>query len=118
MGAARDRYGLQTPIAVGFSNGGNIAAVLLLLHPGVLAGAVLMRAMVPLRETPDAKLAGTPVLLLSGAADPIVPAENAARLAAQLDRSGAAVTHLTVPAGHGLSQADITAAAAWMKNHG
>ncbi|RZK95567.1 MAG: alpha/beta hydrolase, partial [Methylobacterium sp.] len=73
---ARTAYGLAAPVAVGFSNGANIAAALLLLHPGVLAGAVLLRPMVPLRETPPVDLAGRPVLMLSGAADPIVPAAN------------------------------------------
>lgn len=116
---ARDVYGLAAPIAVGFSNGANIAAATLLLHPEVLAGAVLLRAMVPLAETPLsesplADLAGRPVLLLSGALDPIVPADNAERLAASLRRAGASVTHTVNPAGHGLSQADLAAAGAWL----
>ncbi len=51
---ARETYGLPAPIAIGFSNGANIAAALLLLHPGVLAGAALLRAMVPLRDPPPA----------------------------------------------------------------
>ncbi len=115
--AARTRYELPAPVAVGFSNGANIAAALLLLHPGVLAGAVLLRAMVPFRRVPSATLPGTPVLLLSGAADPIVPAGNAAQLAAQLDAAGAEITHRVLPAGHGLSAADITATSAWLKGH-
>lgn len=115
--AARNRYELPAPVAVGFSNGANIAAALLLLHPGVLAGAVLLRAMVPFRQVPSATLPGTPVLLLSGAADPIVPADNAARLAAQLGAAGAEVTHQVLPAGHGLSAADAAATSAWLKEH-
>ncbi|CAO4165834.1 alpha/beta hydrolase [Methylorubrum populi] len=111
---ARAAYGLAAPVAVGFSNGANIAAATLLLHPEVLAGAVLLRAMVPLAESPEADLAGRPVLLLSGALDPIVPAENAERLAGMLERAGAAVTHTVQPAGHGLSQADLAAAGAWL----
>lgn len=116
---ARETYGLAAPVAVGFSNGANIAAATLLLHPEVLAGAVLLRAMVPLAETPPADtpradLAGRPVLLLSGALDPIVPADNAERLAARLDTAGAAVTHTINPAGHGLSQADLSAAGTWL----
>lgn len=119
VAAARAEYGLAAPLAVGFSNGANIAAALMLLHPGVLAGAVLLRAMVPVAETPLsesplADLAGRPVLLLSGALDPIVPADNAERLAASLRRAGASVTHTVNPAGHGLSQADLAAAGAWL----
>ncbi|MGD9924758.1 MAG: alpha/beta hydrolase [Pseudorhodoplanes sp.] len=105
---ARDAYGLPAPIALGFSNGANIAAATLLLHPEALAGAVLIRAMVPLSQPPAADLAGKPVLILSGAMDPMVSADNAARLAAQLHNAGADVQHRTLPAGHGLSQADVT----------
>src|SRR5918997_4917090 len=64
---ARDAYGLDTPIALGFSNGANIAAAVLQLRPEVLAGAVLLRAMVPLKNVPNANLDGKPVLILSGA---------------------------------------------------
>ncbi len=108
-------YGLAAPIALGFSNGANIAAALLLLRPEVLAGAVLLRAMVPLAEPPTADLAGKPVLILSGAADPIVPADNAARLAAHARATPARrSTHRIVPAGHGLSQADVALAKEWL----
>ena len=112
---ARQAYGLAAPVAVGFSNGANIAAALLLLRPETLAGAALLRAMVPLRDPPAADLAGRPVLILSGAADPIVPAGNAARLAAMLAAAGAEVRHGTVPAGHGLSQADLAITQDWLR---
>ncbi len=111
---ARAAYGLEAPIALGFSNGANIAAATLLLRPEALAGAVLIRAMVPLAEPPAANLDGKPVLLLSGAVDPIVPEENAARLATQLRDAGATVEHRILPIGHGLSQADLTLAARWL----
>ncbi len=107
-------YGIAAPLAVGFSNGANIAAALMLLHPGVLAGAVLLRAMVPLSAPPAGRLQGEPVLILSGRMDPIVPADNAARLAGMLTQAGAAVTHEVLPAGHGLSQADLVRAKTWL----
>jgi phospholipase/carboxylesterase len=110
VGEARAAYGLTAPIALGFSNGANIAAATLMLRPEALAGAVLIRGMVPLSQTPAADLAGKPVLILSGAMDPMVPTDNAARLAAQLRNAGAEVQHRTLPAGHGLSQADIALA--------
>jgi phospholipase/carboxylesterase len=113
---AREAYDLPAPIALGFSNGANIAAAVLLLHADALAGAVLLRAMVPLAEAPTANLAGKPVLILSGQADPIVPAENAARLAAMLESAGAAVRHETVPSGHNLSQSDVALAKAWIED--
>jgi len=111
---ARDAYALEPPIAVGFSNGANIAAAVLQLRPEALAGAVLLRAMVPLSDPPDVDLAGRPVLILSGAMDPIVPADNAARLTAVLARAGASVEHRTLPAAHGLTQSDVTIAKTWL----
>jgi phospholipase/carboxylesterase len=111
---ARETYGIAAPVAVGFSNGANIAAAVLLLHPGVLAGAALLRAMVPLAEAPPAKLAGTPVLILSGSKDPIVPAENAKRLAVMFTQAGAELEHQTLPTGHGLTMDDISRVKAWL----
>ena len=114
VAAARARYGLPAPWALGFSNGANIAAAMLLLHPEALAGAVLLRAMMPLSDPAPADLSGRPVLMLSGAADPIVPGDNAAGLAALLAAAGARVEHAVLPGGHGLSQADVTRIEAWM----
>lgn len=118
---ARQRYGITAPVAVGFSNGANIAAALLLLRPDVLSGAILLRAMVPLTDMPKtdrikAELGGKPVLLLSGQVDPIVPASNSARLAAVLSEAGARVDQKVLPAGHQLSQADVTLARNWIGN--
>ncbi len=112
---ARKRYGIAAPIALGFSNGANIAAAMLMQRPDILSGAVLMRAMVPLPDPPHLPIAGTPVLILSGAQDPLAPPSNPAELAAQLKERGAAVDHRIVPGGHGLTQADVALAAAFMK---
>ena len=108
--AARAKYGL-----VGFSNGANIAAAMLLLRPEALAGAILIRAMVPLADPPNSDLGGKPVLILSGSADPIVPIENARRLADMLRNAKASVRHETSPASHGLTQGDLTVAAKWLQ---
>ena len=113
---AREAYGLATPVAVGFSNGANIAAAMLMLHPEVLAGAVLLRAMTPLQNPPAASLPHTPVLILSGAQDPIVPAADVAGLAAALRNAGADVTHKTLPTGHTLTQMDVTLATQWLED--
>jgi phospholipase/carboxylesterase len=114
IGQARTAYGLPAPVALGFSNGANIAAAVLLLHPGVLAGAVLLRPMMPLADPPAVALDGLPILMLSGAQDPIVPEANARALAEVFRRAGARVEHTVLPAGHGLSQGDVTAAEAWI----
>jgi len=111
---ARKRYGIDAPLAVGYSNGANIAAALLLMDPHVLSGAILLRAMVPLTDPPAARLDGKPVLILSGRQDPIVPAENAGALAAMLSAAGAEVDHRVLPVGHQLSQADLALARTWL----
>lgn len=114
IAAARAAYDLAQPIALGFSNGANIAAALLLLRPEALAGAALIRAMPPLREAPRADLAGKPVLLLSGAMDPIVPAGQADALAATLRAAGADVEQHALPAGHGLTRTDMALTKDWI----
>jgi phospholipase/carboxylesterase len=111
---SRARHGLAQPVAVGFSNGANIAASLLLLRPEVLGGAALLRAMSPFAQPPQADLSGKRVLILSGAMDPIVPADDVARLAEALSGNGASVDHRTLPAGHGLSQPDIGLLQSWL----
>ena len=116
VGEARAAHSLAAPIAVGFSNGANIAAALLLQRSEVLAGAVLLRAMTPFRQMPVADLRTTPVLILSGSNDPIVRADDVAGLAAVLTKSGADVTHEIVRGGHGLTQRDVTLAKAWLEN--
>jgi phospholipase/carboxylesterase len=73
--------------------------------------------MVPLQHPPRADLNGKPVLIVSGATDPIVPAENAARLAAMLTQAGAMVEHRTLSVGHNLSQADILITKTWVGQH-
>ncbi|NIX77800.1 alpha/beta hydrolase [Microvirga terricola] len=111
---ARKAYGLNAPIAVGFSNGANIAAAMLLPRPEALAGAVLLRAMVPLKDAPQSDLTGKPVLMISGAMDPIIPADNATQLAEMLKKAGATVDHQILRGGHGLTQADVQLAAGWL----
>ena len=111
---AREAYKLEAPIAVGFSNGANIAAAMLMLRPEALAGAVLLRAMVPFNAPPAVDLTGKRVLILSGAMDPIIPVANAARLADQLRQAGADVQHETLPGGHGLTETDVRLTSKWL----
>lgn len=109
--SAATTYGFDATqvVALGFSNGANIAAAMLLLHPGVLAGAILLRTMVPLHPAALPSLDGVPVLMAEGTLDPIVPRANAERLAALLGETGAMVTLHWEPAGHGLTQGDVDA---------
>jgi phospholipase/carboxylesterase len=118
IAAAREAYGIEKPVAVGFSNGANIAGALLLTRPDVLAGAVLMRATLPFVPEKVPLLAGVPVLILSGAMDPMVSADKREQLNQLLRSAGADVTHEVVPAGHNLTAQDLAAAQAWLGRHG
>ena len=114
--AAAIVYGFDAArvIAVGFSNGANIAASTLLLRPGVLRGAVLFRAMVPIEPESPPDLRGTPVLLSAGRVDSMIPPSGTERLAAILRAAGADVTLVWQLAGHTLEQPDVDAAREWL----
>lgn len=108
-GFARDRV-----IAVGYSNGANIAASMLLLRPEILRRAVLFRAMVPLvpKNLPD--LSSVRVWIGAGTEDPIIPTSETQRLVELLRNAAAEVTIRFAKAGHGLTDADVTAARDWL----
>jgi len=114
--AARAEYGIGADklVAVGYSNGANIAAAVILRHPGVITRAVLVRAMMPVEGlTPD--LSGTKILLLAGQYDPLVPAGESERLAQAFRQFGADVTLETFPTDHGIVNEDLVAARTWIQ---
>ncbi len=114
---AAAHYGIdpRRVVALGFSNGANIAASLLLRGTGRLAGAVLLRPMVPFEPDQLPDLTGVPVLLAAGRMDPMVPAPLTERLAALLGAAGASVETVWHPGGHGLVQGDVTASSAFLQ---
>lgn len=114
INTAREAYDIGTPIVLGYSNGANIAAAMLMLRPQALAGGILLRAMTPLANPPQADLAGKSVLLLAGQHDPIVPADNSAGLADTLAALGARVERRVLAVGHQLSQLDVKLPRQWL----
>lgn len=115
--AAEYRFHPADVTALGYSNGANIAAAMLLLRPEVLTAAVLLRAMVPLSSPTASDITGKRVLISAGQLDPIVPAENAARLASLLKARGADVALEVQAASHGLVPGDIDLAKQWLANN-
>lgn len=103
-------------IAVGFSNGANIATSVLLSRPDTLAGAILFRPMVPFVPDKPVSLAGKRAFIGAGETDTIVPAGHPERLAELLQVLGADVTIDWQPAGHALSRADVSAAYEWLND--
>lgn len=111
-----NRLDSTSVIAVGYSNGANIATSMLLLEPKVLAGAVLFRAMVPLVPPTLPDLRAVSVFLSAGRLDPIVPADNTRELAELLSKAGAHVDLRWMDTGHGLTSADHQEAQEWLKS--
>jgi phospholipase/carboxylesterase len=101
-------------IAVGYSNGANIAQGLLLLRPEVLRAAILFRPMFVTDDVPARDLQGHRILLLAGDRDPFMSPDDPQRIAQQLKRRGADVTVKVFRASHGLVPGDITEARAWL----
>ncbi|MDJ0783223.1 MAG: VOC family protein [Desulfosarcinaceae bacterium] len=100
--------------AMGYSNGANMAAAILLLRPEVFAGAVLLRPMLPLQHLTPPDLKGKPILVLRGSRDRVIPADSTDRLISVLVAAGARVTTRSIDAGHEITQADIDAATRWV----
>jgi len=103
-------------VAVGYSNGANMAASMLLLKPEVLSAAILFRAMVPLvpEDLPDLSLLR--IWIGAGSEDPIIPTSETQRLVELLRSAGADVTLRFFNAGHGLTNSDVETAARWLKD--
>jgi phospholipase/carboxylesterase len=116
VAASAQHYGFAADkvVAVGYSNGANIAAGILLLRPEVLSTAILFRAMVPLVPDKQLNLSAVRVWIGAGTDDPIIPTSETKRLAELLRKAGADVTIRHFPAGHGLTPGDIEAARDWL----
>ena len=115
--AAAQHYGFSSDnlVGVGYSNGANIGAAMLLLRPELLSTAVLFRAMVPLIPDKLPDLSRAHVWIGAGDQDPIVSASEVKRLAELFRRAGADVTVSFAIAGHGLTNDDLEAARHWLK---
>ena len=115
LAAAAKQYAFDPArvVALGYSNGANIAASLLLARPGVLTGGILLRAMVPFEPPTVPALRGTRVLLSAGRQDSMVPQAQTTRLAELLQQGGADVTLSWFDAGHALLPREMEQAARW-----
>lgn len=103
--------------ALGYSNGANMAAALLLLHGELLSGAVLLRAVLPLEPPRLPALDGKPALIAAGTADPYAPRERVEALAERLAQAGAAVDLRWHEGGHGLDPPEVPTLRAWVERH-
>lgn len=114
--AATVQYGIKAQglVAVGYSNGANIAAAMFLLGVAPFARAALFRAMPPLSKVEPAALSDVGVLISAGRVDPIAPPPIARQLADALRAAGAKVDLVVQPGGHELTAADVDATRKWL----
>jgi phospholipase/carboxylesterase/glyoxalase family protein len=114
--AAAKEYGFDRSklVAVGYSNGANIAASVLLLHPGLLRAAVLFRAMVPFEPEVTPDLSSLPVFMAAGRMDRMIPPDNTQRLADILAEAGAEVDLRWRNVGHPLTYEEVGEAKEWL----
>jgi predicted esterase len=116
VGRATQHYELATEqlFAVGYSNGANIAASVLLLRPKILRAAILFRAMVPLVPEKLPNLSSVRVWIGAGDQDPIIRASDTQRLVELFRRAGADVTIRFLEGGHEMTRDDVDAAREWL----
>jgi phospholipase/carboxylesterase len=114
--AAAEEYGFDPSkvVAVGYSNGANVAASIILLHPGLLRAAVLFRAMVPFEPEVTPDLSGMPVFMAAGQMDRMIPRDNTQRLADILTEAGADVDLRWRNVGHPLTYEEVGEAKQWL----
>jgi predicted esterase len=112
--AAHYQFNKRHLIAVGYSNGANIAASLIFLHPHYLRAAVLFRAMVPFVPELIRNFSELSIFLAAGMSDPIVPSEQTAELTNILKSGGADVSTFWHRGGHELGDDDVAAARTWL----
>lgn len=114
---AREHHGVRDRrlIAVGFSNGANIALAAALLHPGVVPAIVAFSGMYPLEgRTVEADLSGSSVALFNGKDDAMAPFDSVIRLHSILESRGAEVDLDAREGGHGIHPTEVIGAAAWI----
>jgi phospholipase/carboxylesterase len=103
-------------VGVGYSNGANIAASMLLLRPEIMRATILFRAMVPLVPDKMPDLSSVRIWIGAGDQDPIVPTSETLRLVELLGGAGADVTIRFFNAGHGLTNGEVETAGQWLTN--
>ncbi len=110
-------YGLagRMLVAVGFSNGANMALATAMRHPDLVGHAIAFSGMYPFGDRdPERALAALRVLILNGKSDPMAPRASVDRLAQVLTAAAAHTTRREREGGHGISPEELTAAREWL----
>jgi phospholipase/carboxylesterase len=119
IAAASEDHGFaRPPVIIGYSNGAIMAAALLLTHPTLFVGGILLRPLSPFLDDPPVRLDSMPVLILDGEKDSRRLPGDGAQLAKRLIQAGAAVTHQVLPVGHAITEMDERIARDWLERLG
>ncbi len=111
------KFDLERTIAIGFSNGANIAVSIFFLRPELFQGAILFRAMVPFIPNSLPNLLNKRILISAGLKDPIVSKTETENLYKLFQKTNANTTLKWRPSSHNLIQEDILVAKQWMLNN-
>jgi len=118
VAAARYKFDSSRVIAIGYSNGANIAAPVMMLRPETFTAAILLHAQPVLSDRAPARLDGKKIFLTGGRADPIVPASETERLASLLRDAGATIKLVWQAGGHALTNIEVQEARMWLAASG
>lgn len=113
--AEKYQFDRNNILAIGYSNGANIAASLLFHYQNALKGAILHHPMVPRRGIDLPDLSGEKVFIAAGKNDPICPSQESEELKSLLEEAGASVELHWEESGHQLTFAEVEAAGEWYK---
>ena len=113
----KQRTGADRVMAMGFSNGANILASVMLTHPQIVDEAALLHPLIPWQPAPQPGLAGRRVLVAAGRRDPICPPDLTRQLNRYLAAQGAELTEYWSEGGHGIDQPEVQAIAAFFGPH-
>lgn len=114
--AIKYEFNRQNIMAIGYSNGANIAASLLFHYETAIKGAILHHPMVPRRGIQLPNLAGTHVFIAAGTNDPICPQQESFELQALLEEANASVVMYWDNHGHQLTMGEVQAAKEWYEH--
>lgn len=109
-----ERTGADRIIGLGYSNGANILASVMLTRPYIFTDAILMHPLIPWQPEPVPGLANRRGLITAGERDPICPAQATQRLADFLDGQGVDLQLSWHPGGHEIRQEELAAIAAFL----
>jgi phospholipase/carboxylesterase len=115
--AKAEGFNLHKLVALGYSNGANIAGSALFRNPDFLGGAILLRPMQPFKQLEAVAVKGIPVFATTGESDPTIRQADTVKYMDLLKESGYAVTHKELQAGHNLTQEDLSLSVSWFQSN-